>query len=162
MLNRNYMQYVIARIRQLTGRSNLIILLSLFTLFSCKKEIVSNAPSIEFVKVNPSTVEIGKSNLTITISYKDADGDLGENNPDVKNLFVTDNRNGVVYQFRVQQLSPSGATISIQGQLDIAMPNVGITDGVTLESATFSIYMKDRAGNQSNTVTSSSVNITTL
>ncbi len=156
------MQYVIARIRQLTGRSNLIILLSLFTLFSCKKEIVSNAPSIEFVKVNPSTVEIGKSNLTITISYKDADGDLGENNPDVKNLFVTDNRNGVVYQFRVQQLSPSGATISIQGQLDIAMPNVGITDGVTLESATFSIYMKDRAGNQSNTVTSSSVNITTL
>jgi len=142
------------------NRGNLMLFLILAAFFSCKKESISTTPSIEFVSITPSTVEVGKNNITITISYKDEDGDLGENNADVKNLFVTDNRNGVIYEFRIQQLSPSGSAISIQGNLSIAMPNTGITDGVNSESATFSVYLKDRAGNQSNTITTSSVTVT--
>ncbi len=129
-------------------------------MFSCKKETTSTAPVIEFISITPSTLQVGQQTATITISYKDNDGDLGENTADVKNMFVTDNRNGVIYQFRVQQLAPTGSTIAIQGKLSIAMPNTGITDGVNSESATFSIYVKDRAGNQSNTVSTSAVTVT--
>lgn len=151
--------HVIARLFT-QSRNNLIIIIALFTVFSCKKESVSTTPTIEFVSISPSSVQVGKDNITITFSYKDEDGDLGENNSDVKNLFVTDNRNGVVYQFRIQQLAPSGSSISIQGNLSVAMPNTGITDGVSSESATFTLYVKDRAGNQSNSITTSSVNVT--
>jgi hypothetical protein len=123
MLNlKNTTQFVIARLCT-QSRSNLMVGLTLFTLFSCKKETTSTAPSIEFVSITPSTVKVGEETVNITISYKDADGDLGENNGDIKNMFVTDARNGVIYQFRVQQLAPSGSTISIQGNLSIAMPN---------------------------------------
>ena len=100
---------------------------------------------------------IGQGTLRITISYADSDGDLGENNADVKNLFVSDNRNGVLYQFRIPQLSPSGSTISIKGDLNIDLPNVGIADGAVTESATFNIYAKDRSGQASNTLTTSAV-----
>jgi hypothetical protein len=155
---KNTTQFVIARLCT-QSRSNLMIGLTLFALFSCKKETTSTAPSIEFVSITPSTVKVGQETVNITISYKDADGDLGENNSDVKNMFVTDTRNGVVYEFRVQQLAPSGSAISIQGNLSIAMPNTGISDGVSSESAIFSVYVKDRAGNESNSVSTSAITV---
>ena len=134
--------------------------LFIFFIFSaCAKETTSTAPSIEFKSISPASLVIGKSELVISFAYTDTDGDLGENSADVKNMFVTDNRNGVVYQFRIPQLSPTGSNISIQGQLNIDMPNVGISDGATSESATFNIYVKDRAGNQSNTATSTSITV---
>jgi len=135
-------------------------LLSIFLFSACAKKTESTAPSISFVSITPASLVIGQQNFTITFSYIDSDGDLGEDNADVKNMFVTDNRNGVIYEFRIPQLSPSGSNISIQGDLNINMPNVGISDGKTTETATFSIYVKDRAGNQSNTITSSTVTVT--
>ncbi|MCX6183175.1 MAG: hypothetical protein NT150_14770 [Bacteroidetes bacterium] len=132
----------------------------LIVLFSaCKKEVESTAPSITFKSISPSSLQIGKDNFTITFSYLDNDGDLGENSADVKNMFVKDNRNGVVYQFRIPQLAPSGSTIAIQGDLNIDMPNVGISDGESTESVTFDVHVKDRAGNESNTITSSAVTV---
>ncbi len=135
-------------------------LLSIFLFSACAKKTESAAPAITFKSISPSSLQIGKDNFTITFSYADSDGDLGENAADVKNMFVTDKRNGVVYQFRIPQLSPTGATISIQGDLNIDMPNVGITDGETSESVTFDVYVKDRAGNQSNTITSTAATVT--
>ena len=138
----------------------IVPLLSVFLFSSCEKEEESTAPSIAFKSISPTSLQIGKDNFTITFSYLDNDGDLGENSADVKNMFVTDNRNGVIYQFRIPQLSPTGSKISIQGDLNIDMPNVGITDGQTSESVTFDVYVKDRAGNQSNIITSSAVTVT--
>ncbi|MFZ9956160.1 MAG: hypothetical protein ACO3E1_08540 [Flavobacteriales bacterium] len=146
-------------VRLSTEAKSLFGIALLFFVFSCKKETTSTAPSIEFVSITPSSVKVGEETVNITISYKDADGDLGENNSDVKNMFVTDNRNGVVYQFRIQQLAPSGSSISIQGNLSVAMPNTGISDGVSSESATFSVYVKDRAGNESNSVSTSAITV---
>ncbi len=134
-----------------------VLFLVAFLLFACTKSVPSTAPSITFKSIDPATMVIGQGTLRITISYADSDGDLGENNADVKNLFVSDNRNGVLYQFRIPQLSPSGSTISIKGDLNIDLPNVGIADGAVTESATFNIYAKDRSGQASNTLTTSAV-----
>ena len=130
-------------------------------LFSCKKDnpAISEVPEIEFVSVSPATVTEYQDQLTITISYTDGDGNLGENNPDVTNLFLTDMRNGVTYEYRVKQLAPHDATISIKGQLEVVLNSVAILSSSNQESVNYSIYVKDRAGNTSNTVTTSTVTV---
>jgi hypothetical protein len=76
---------------------NIIYLSAIFLLFSCKKEqVISDTPIIEFKSILPATVQEYSDDIIIIISYSDGDGDLGENNPDIHNLFLEDNRNGNV------------------------------------------------------------------
>lgn len=128
---------------------------------ACKKDkpVVSEVPSIDSVWVSPTTFTEYKDKLTITIKYKDGNGDLGENDPAVSNLFVTDSRNNLTYKFRIKQLAPDNANIIIQGKLDIIMDNVPILNGSTQETVIYSVYLKDRAGNTSNTITTSAVTV---
>ncbi len=133
----------------------------LYFFSSCKKEKPETniVPEITFVQITPTTVKEYSDSLVITISYKDGDGDLGENNPDTKNLFLTDNRIGITYAYRIKQLAPSGSEISITGELNVVLPQLAITDSSNSQQATFSIYVKDRALNQSNIITTPAVTI---
>ena len=142
--------------------SGIVILLFVVMLTACKKEAdeVDVVPEITFVSVTPTTAKEFQDSLTFTISYKDGNGDLGENSPDTKNLFLTDNRIGITYSYRIQQLAPDNADIAIQGQLHVVLKNIAITDSSNQQQATFNINVTDRAGNKSNTVTSSVVTIT--
>lgn len=124
-----------------------------------KQEPISEVPHIEFISVIPTQAQAFEDNIIFTIFYQDGDGDLGENNPDIKNLYLKDNRNDIVYEYRVEQLAPDDANISIQGELNIELSGTGITDESNEQAATFDIYLIDRAGNQSNTITSSSITI---
>jgi hypothetical protein len=107
--------------------------------------------------VSNSSVNAYGQPLTFTISYQDGDGDLGENSSDAHNLYLTDNRFGITYPYRISQLAPTTSLI-IKGQLKIILDNAGIT-GTSPQSATFSIYIVDRAGHASNTVTSSVITV---
>ena len=139
---------------------NLLYILLLIFLFSCKKENpISDIPEIEFISISPTIVQEFSDEIIITISYFDANGDLGENNPDVENLFVKDNRNEIEYAFRIPELTPTGNEIAIQGNLDISLSNTGITDGSNSQTTTFNIYMVDRANHQSNIVASTPITI---
>ena len=93
----------------------------IFIIFFCigcgNNETVSKIPYIEFVRVSPKQVQAFEDNLIFTIFYQDGDGDLGENNPDLHNLFLKDNRNDIVYEYRIEQLAPDGANITIQEKL---------------------------------------------
>lgn len=138
-----------------------IIITSLFS--ACKKddEKYSDVPAITFESISPGTVKQFSDSLIVTIGYEDGNGDLGENGSDVKNAFVTDSRNDLTYSFRVKQLAPSDASIIIKGKLSIVIPQVALNNltGVS-ETATFSVYLEDRAGNKSNVVNTSSITIT--
>ncbi len=128
---------------------------------SCsKEEAVSTAPVIEFVSLTPASVSELTDELTLKIKYSDSDGDLGENTADSTNLFITDSRTSVVYAYRVQQLAPDDAVIAIEGTLTINIDALVISDGSSSETGTFSITMKDRAKNESNTITSTEFTIT--
>jgi hypothetical protein len=142
-------------------RKLIIICCSLLFIASCKKdEGVSDTPSIEFISISPNPAIKYQDEITISIKYKDGNGDLGENTPDVKNLFVTDKRNNVTFQFRVPQLSPDNSDIIIQGELDIKLSPQGFVDDAhTTESATYEIYIVDRAGNQSNKIETTALTI---
>lgn len=127
----------------------------------CKKDELTDTPYIELKSSNPSTIQAFSDTLTFTVFYKDGDGDLGENNPNIYNLFLKDNRNGITYKYRIQQLAPTGSDIAIQGSLDVKLASVPmLDDNNQTETATYSIYLVDRAGNQSNTVTSGNITIT--
>ena len=149
MKNNNFLQNILA-----------IILLGLL-FSSCKKDppTISTTPSITFVSVNPTSVVQFQDSISFVISYTDGDGDIGQNDPNVYNLFLTDNRINVTYQYRISQLAPDNANIAITGNLTVVLKNAGITDNSTSQSATYSIYLKDRAGHQSNTITSSAITI---
>lgn len=137
---------------------NLTYLFFLLLIVSCKKDSTEPTPSIEFVSVSSTSVSEGDP-LTFRISYTDGDGDLGENEANAYNLFLIDNRINLTYQYRIRELAPSNATISIRGNLDVVLNSATITDGSSSQGATFSIYVKDRAGNQSNSVSSPSITI---
>ncbi len=144
-------------------RNSYKIFLVLLVFASCKKDelITDDAPVIEFVSISPSSVIEYQDSITITISYKDANGDLGENDASVKNLFVTDSRNNVTYQYRIKQLSPDNSDISIQGNLNIVLANTAIIDDANAtETLHYSVYIRDRAGNDSNTITTSDITVT--
>ena len=138
----------------------IIYLFAIVLLFSCEKEqVISNTPEIEFQSSSPTTVQEYSDNIIITISYSDGNGDLGENNPDIHNLFVEDNRNGIVYQFRIPHLAPDNNSIAIEGDFNITINGSGITDESSSQQVNYTIYVTDRAGNKSNSISTSSITI---
>lgn len=135
-------------------------LLALTVVSGCskKEEAISDTPSIKFISMSPSAVTKNNDKVVITIEFTDGNGDLGDNTPDMKNLFCTDSRNNVRYEFRIQQLAPDNANIAITGQQPFDLPAQGfVDDNNTTETATYSIYVKDRAGNQSNVIQTSAL-----
>ena len=135
-----------------------ILIVLLF--FACKKDdTLSVAPTIEFQGISPLTAQEYIDDIIITISYTDEDGDLGENSPDIDNLFVEDSRNGIVYHYRIPQLAPNGNEIAIEGNFNITINGSGITNSSNSQQVNYAIYVKDRAGNKSNTITTSNITI---
>jgi len=137
------------------------LLLVVLIFSSCKKDEdgLSVVPQLTFVSISPTSIEEFGGPITFSISYQDSDGDLGENDPNVKNLFLQDQRNGITYEYRIQELAPQGADIAIIGTIDIVLNTTSITDGSNEQEVTFDIYAIDRAGNSSNTITSSPLTI---
>lgn len=140
---------------------SIILICFAFLFFSCKKEEIkiSEVPSITFNNLSPSSIQEFDGPIVFTINYIDGDGDLGENTAGIKNLFLKDNRNKLVYEYRFQQLAPDNSNITIQGSLSIELVNTAITNDSNEQTATFDIYVVDRAGNRSNTITSSVLSI---
>jgi hypothetical protein len=139
---------------------NIIYLFAIVLLFSCEKEqVISDTPIIEFKNISPTTVQEYSDDISVTISYSDGNGDLGENNPDIHNLFVEDNRNGIVYQFRIPHLAPDNNSIAIEGDFNITINGSGITNESSSQQVNYSIYVTDRAENKSNTITTSFITI---
>lgn len=146
--------------RRISKASIFVVFTLPWILSSCHKDeaIYSDTPTLELVSVSAGSVQEGDP-LTFRIKYTDGDGDLGENNADARNLFLIDNRVNVTYEYRISQLAPSGSSIIIRGHLDVRLNSTTITNGSSSQGVRYSIYVRDRAGNQSNTVTSGEITI---
>ena len=140
-----------------------LILLGAILGFGCTDDNleISNTPEIEFLSITPQEVLANQEKVTIRIKYIDGDGDLGENDPDVKNLVVTDSRNQVGFQFRIPELAPPDSEIAITGELPIEMDGIAILDnGSQSEAVQYTVQVTDRAGNLSNVVTTDLITVT--
>lgn len=159
---RKIMNYEL-RVTNFRKRNSILcmVLCMFFLISSCKKkDEQTSTPEIEFVSITPSSVVEYVNSITITFSYDDLDGDLGENDPNVSNLFITDSRNGVIYNYRISELAPSGSSIHIKGNLNVVIKNTAITDNSTSQAVIYGLYVKDRAGNTSNTILTTAITVT--
>lgn len=121
---------------------------------------ISNIPEIELDEVVPLAVQQFEDSIKFTVSYIDGNGDLGTLDPDEHTIELVDNRANLLFTYHLSPRAPAGTEITIQGTLDIILDNTIILDPMnTSETATFSIRIRDRAGNWSNTVTSEEITI---
>jgi hypothetical protein len=134
-----------------------LCLLFLFIFIGCTQKSdeppFSIKPEIRFVKMNPQTVVAGRDSVTFQIEYQDGDGDLGDSTADAQNLFLTDTRINAVYPYRIPRIVPSDNKVPIKGSFTFSLPNTFLTDSVPSQQTTFTIRIRDRAGNDSNTLT---------
>ncbi|GGH65162.1 hypothetical protein [Phaeocystidibacter marisrubri] len=136
------------------------ILFTLVLFSACTSELdLEIKPNLTLKRVGPSTVVALQDSIRFEIDYEDGDGDLGENEPDVKNLFVLDNRIDLEYSYRIKSLVPGGDEVPIKGTLIFTLPNTIITDGSTSQSVTYSIWVVDRAGHKSNTISAGPITV---
>lgn len=122
-------------------------------IFSCKKkEDNPTAPTLEFKEISSSQVEQFNNNILITIGYEDYQGDLGETDPDVLTLRVKDSRLADYDWYHVPPMTPNNQELHIKGTYSIELDPLFLMGNGSQEQTSFSIEIRDRAGNWSNAV----------
>jgi hypothetical protein len=131
-------------------------------------------PEIEYVNISSPLVKSGYAD-TITISFKDGDGDIGITGTATDtcdlcgfktgdssclysqafNIFLIDDRDTCVSQFASADIEPSGKFDAISGQADIIKTiysqNCFIpTPGCPNDTVRYTVVMRDKAGHFSN------------
>jgi len=117
-------------------------------------------PVIRLQSQSRDTIRQGMDSLVLVIEYKDGDGDLGNTDPDVPSIFIQDSRLSKPDQIHLAPLAPPDAKVSIQGTINVVLPDLFILGGSKTQSIDLSLYLFDRAGNQSNTINIPKITIT--
>jgi hypothetical protein len=137
----------------------LVIALSL-TIVGCKKEEkYSEIPEIEFVSLTPSSTTEFSQNIVLKLTYKDGDGDIGNEDPDVYSLYVKDARLPRADEYHIQPLTPPDQALQIEGELTVRLSGIFVLGNDSTETTKFTVKLKDRAGNWSNEVVTSSIRV---
>lgn len=156
--------------KKIVGVTSLLFLLILGSCVTSPN--YPNEPQIEFVGFSKSELEQGSLNndsLTMIISFTDGDGDLGSP-PETaeKNLFVVDNRTGEIYNsFKTPVIPEEGVGNGVSGEIRVLMfttccifpdniPPCESPDLYPSNEISFDVYIVDRAGNESNIITTPS------
>ena len=71
-----------------------------------------------------------------------------------------DNRIAVTEEFRIRDLAPEGAVIPVTGNLRVVLRSTGITDNSSSQTVNYTIFVRDRAGNESNRFTTPDITVT--
>jgi len=139
------------------------ILLVWIVFSGCKKDTVEPDP-IPFLKiesVSPTNLVEFTDSVIVLLTYDDGDGDLGFFDPDSSALAVTDSRFSEPDYYFVEGLAPdNGESLHIRGTLRVGLTPPFILGNGNTEVIQYSIRIKDRAGNWSNTVVTPDITIT--
>jgi hypothetical protein len=159
-----YSLYLLKIIKTQVPMYKFLLLLSCATIaiisFGCKKKVTQSlVPVIEFKECNKYQIKAFDDSLQITISYADFDGDIGENNPNIKNLFLTDSRTQTVLEYRIKEIIPNKQTANIKGTLNVVIDKIYINSSAASEIVSYKIQLVDRAGNKSNEVLTQNITI---
>ncbi|TNE79299.1 MAG: hypothetical protein EP332_11355 [Bacteroidetes bacterium] len=116
-------------------------------------------PRIEWVTYGPQEIKAFSDSVYFEVYYEDQDGDIGINDPSAYNLFLEDQRIPLTYKFRISELTPDRQALSISGNLKLSLPNTVLVNGSTAELVNYKLYLVDRAGHQSNILTTNALNV---
>ncbi len=125
-------------------------------------------PIITYESISTNTINqsaIRADSAMITISFTDGDGDLGREDMDSVDIFIIDNRIDFLQPgFVIPFIGQQGVGKGISGEISfLAPPNCCIFENglppcqpsteFPIDTVTYDIYIVDRAGNESNRVT---------
>jgi len=143
-----------------------LLLCILSLVFSCvKQEDFSDIPAIEFLGQTKSVLSQGalmEDSLYVRFSFQDGDGDIGDN--DSINVFLTDTRQNFANSFRIPKLSNNVGKGSLEGEVTMLIfttcclyddnSQAPCTPSTTqpTDEVIYTIHIRDRAGNMSNTI----------
>ncbi|MFT6850276.1 MAG: hypothetical protein ACJATA_001088 [Sphingobacteriales bacterium] len=135
------------------------IIFSLFTGCKDDEEELRAIPQIAFASINPSTVTQFKDSIIIKVSFSDADGDLGYKSPDSLSVSVLDNRLTKADLFYLSPVTPDGEELKVKGNFRIKIANTFLIGNGGEEQTFYTIFVRDRAGNKSNIITTTNLTI---
>ncbi|MDQ3051787.1 MAG: hypothetical protein M3Q95_12930 [Bacteroidota bacterium] len=140
----------------------------LFLLNSCTDEdTYPVTPEINFKSLEIFQNSSQQDSVILTFSFTDGDGDIGSITTDSlsRDVFIKfyELRNGVfipfddpfgAFNYRIPYLEPRGNNKSLKGDIRI---NVDYNVLQPNDTVKYELYLKDRAGHQSNTVVTSTI-----
>ncbi len=130
------------------------------SIVGCKKEEqYSEIPEIEFVSLTPSSTSEFSQNIVLKLTYQDGDGDIGHQDPDVYSLYVKDDRLPEADEYHIKPLTPPNQNLQIEGELTVRLSGIFILGNDSTESTKFKVKLKDRAGNWSNEIETTSIRV---
>jgi hypothetical protein len=160
--------YIYTELRNALKRFLTLTILSLFIVSCDDNPVFPIEPEIEFISITPDAAQEFEDELTITIHFQDGDGDLGYETDPVANLFIRDMRVDIPdsvrdYTFSIPNLTPDTRKPSIQGPISVRLlcpvHSSWFTLGSTENEVRFEVYIVDRAGHVSNTITTTPITI---
>lgn len=136
----------------------LIVWLS-FSVISCKKDDNPTAPILGLVSISSTDVQSFNNDIVVQLSYEDFQGDLGYTDADIPTLYVKDARLSAPDGYPVFPVTPEMQELHVKGTFTVHLNSLFIMGSDTVETTTLQFTIKDRAGNSSNTVSSSPIQI---
>lgn len=131
-------------------RIGIVISLLVFVASCVNPPDYSVIPEIQFDSISTTYVRAQQDSVTMVISFSDGDGDLGsELTP---NLFLLDSRTGYTDSLKIPNLTPEGSVKAITGVITYTRSVFSCIPGKDFDTLHYTIYVEDRAGNQSNMV----------
>jgi hypothetical protein len=124
-------------------------------------------PQIEFIGLSKNAMRQGQlgteDSLFLYFSFTDGDGDLGGigKDKDSLNIFFTDKRNNQpTERYRIPFVPEQGAGNGISGEIRVllfttccnVLPPCEPSTKKPIDTLVYELYIKDRAGNKSNTI----------
>lgn len=132
-------------------------------------------PILTFERVNKDQIRalgVGLvDSIEIQFSFTDGDGDISQPNGDSIDIFLTDSRVNIPQSFSIPMIPVEGTGNGISGDIFITVVNTTgiccIIDGelcpqnprLPVDTFSYAIQIRDRAGNMSNRIQTSPVNI---
>lgn len=158
---------------------SLIYLLPVLLLAACvKAPEFPNEPVIEFEGLNKNQIYQFTNgpldSIRVHLTFTDGDGDLGRTAADSVDIFFTDSRLGIQTPFRIPGIPAEGTGNGISGDIFINVINsTGICcifnnrlciadETYPVDTFSYAIQIRDRAGNFSNVVRTDVIEILCL
>ncbi len=140
----------------------LLFLLLVLSLAACKKASIVKKPVIPLIAIvstNPVNIVQFEEGVALVLRYEDGDGDLGHPHPDSLTLEVRDARLLFPDYYFVPPLAPLGSEVAIEGELEFRLNGTFLFGNGATEQTSYSIRIRDRKGNWSNTVITPTITI---
>lgn len=109
----------------------------------------SDTPILRVESVSPGTVKQFNEPVTLVLYYEDFNGDLGSVDPDEQVLSVKDSRLEKADLFHVKPIAPAGSNVPIKGTLEVKINSLFLLGNGNSEQVTFTVQIRDQAGNLS-------------